>query len=451
METLHAFSLIREIGYHQERQHALHNALVNSASCHNSSAMCQLAPATNNNNNNDIASLPRCPRQQETSYPPRATTARTEIQDWDTVEGSRIYTTHSPAPSLHLYGERKSELDLASGKAVEVLNFNLSTDSHYKLKTLKSAHVRYRGSVGREFILDLELESKKGGLHYRRVSLVRPHAATIRILEDGSSHVLEKVVDFVVPLSNVNERFSNFIHNYTSACIIPKEACRLNLVIYGDKDIQSITQQMEELKHQHSNFEYRIIQGKGDFSRGPALHEGLLKLQDTDLAFMCDVDMSLGQSFLDRCRRNTVQGKQVYFPEVFKFYNMDYVYWKSRTPVGYSIDVSHGHWGTYGFGMVCIYRSDYFKIGGFDMSIRGWGGEDIKLVDSTIKNKYEVFRAPEPSLSHHFHQKFCDGLSSWQHESCISSRNQVLASRPALANYVYSLEKKCGVRKGPAA
>lgn len=44
-------------------------------------------------------------------------------------------------------------------------------------------------------------------------------------------------------------------------------------------------------------------------------------------------------------------------------------------------------------GMVCIYKSDFFKIGGFDTTRAGWGGEDLALVKKTVKaGKYKIIR-----------------------------------------------------------
>lgn len=391
--------------------------------------------------------LTRCPKQSSGGYHPAYARRKEEVLDWETIEGNYIYTSHSTAAAVSLFGERKSELNLVVEKAVEVIN--QASSIGYKLGRIISAHVRYRGSVGNEFILDLEL-SGGGKKIKRRVSLIRPHTFQVRVIEDAPSKLLDKTIDFVVPLSNVNNRFGNFIKNYEDVCIKTGEACRLNLVVYGTEDVNRIRTQMEALKKKYPKFLYKVIPGQGKFSRAPSLDQGMAVLESSDLAFVCDVDMSIGQTFLDRCRQNTIQGKRVYFPTIFKFYNMDYVNWGTRNKVSYSINSQHGHWGTYGYGMMCIYKSDYSKIGGYNKKIRGWGGEDYAFTDLTVKKKYEIFRAIEPSLSHHWHPKNCDGLSRWQHSSCLSSRSLVLAGRGQLAMYIDFLEKKCGVRNGPA-
>ena len=45
----------------------------------------------------------------------------------------------------------------------------------------------------------------------------------------------------------------------------------------------------------------------------------------------------------------------------------------------FSAERSHGFWRVYGFGMTCQYRSDYLRVGGFDLNIEGWGSEDLVL------------------------------------------------------------------------
>lgn len=38
-----------------------------------------------------------------------------------------------------------------------------------------------------------------------------------------------------------------------------------------------------------------------------------------------------------------------------------------------------GYWRNFGFGIVSMYKSDLELVGGFDISIQGWGKEDVDL------------------------------------------------------------------------
>ena len=441
MELIHGLVKAQEIIYHQNMARELREMFSYPQLCRNSSDCVLLSKGANYTQN---FTLPPC-TGKNSDYDSRETHKRVEIIDWDTIIGNTIYTTKSVSPSNYLYGERKLELELASRRAIEMIN--QETSGNYKLKKLVNAYVRYRGSVGNEFILDLHLKGKNDILT-KRISLIRPHSFQIIKVIDAPSQVLKKKINFIVPLSNVNKRFLNFIKVYKDTCIASREACCLHLVVYGEKDIARIRTEVERLKKKYSIFEFKIIAGKGNFSRGSALHQGISSLQEHDLAFLCDVDMSLNKAFLNRCRQNAIEGKRVYFPEVFKFYNLSYVYWMSSLKKQHVIDERHGHWGYYGYGMLCIYKSDYIKIGGYNTKIKGWGGEDDSFVESTIKKGYEIFRAPEPALTHHWHSKICNGknLSRYQLMSCYSSRNEVLGGRVQLASYIYSLEKHCKVK-----
>lgn len=49
-----------------------------------------------------------------------------------------------------------------------------------------------------------------------------------------------------------------------------------------------------------------------------------------------------------------------------------------------------GHWVHYAYGMVCLYKSDYSAVGGFDLSRQGWGGEDVELFTKHAKSSLNV-------------------------------------------------------------
>ena len=52
-----------------------------------------------------------------------------------------------------------------------------------------------------------------------------------------------------------------------------------------------------------------------------------------------------------------------------------------------SLDSSQGSWRAYGFGMVGIYKSDFEESGGFDLSLRGWGLEDVYFLANLVRHK----------------------------------------------------------------
>ena len=125
---------------------------------------------------------------------------------------------------------------------------------------------------------------------------------------------------------------------------------------------------------------------------------------------------------------------------------MDYVYHFKRKPRKYTIKREHGHWVVYGYGMVCIFKSDYTAVGGFDTSIVGWGGEDVKLFDRVTSYGLEILKAPDPSLRHHYHDKVCStSLNAFQFAMCTSSREESLADKEQLGEYVLNLENQLGI------
>ena len=71
------------------------------------------------------------------------------------------------------------------------------------------------------------------------------------------------------------------------------------------------------------------------------------------------------EKFLHRCRSNPVPGRTVYYPTVFSLY-------ENHVSIAGEMQ-NAGLWREAGFGMVCLYRKDFFALGGFDKKIEGWG------------------------------------------------------------------------------
>lgn len=258
-------------------------------------------------------------------------------------------------------------------------------------------------------------------------------------------------MNFVVPLTHVTERFTEFLKMYEQICLATAESCRLVVSVLGRKDISHIKQSIAELEVKYPKGLFKIVVSSSGklFSRARALHFGLSALNGSDLAFLCDADMRItNKHFLDNCQQNAIQGKRVYYPEVFLYYDMNYAYRFDRKPAQFAITRRHGHWGTYGYGMVVLYKSDYNQTTGFDISNEGWGGEDEDLFQKLVKTNLAVLKAPEPLLYHRYHERVCDhNLGAAKMAAYQSSRSKLLADRMQLADYVRYLEQKCGVTK----
>ena len=365
-----------------------------------------------------------------------------EVPRWKLIHKNLLYQGETIRPSSGIVGDMKVELENIVKDSIELLKPRESRT--LTLIQIINVYFRFVSTLGREYILDLEFQDKKG-LFQRRISLLRPLQPKPTLISVHNDPA-KKTVNFIIPLYRVSDRLSLFLDMYLDLCVHTQESCKLILVLFSDEDEQVVNKTIPNFK---DSFDYDIIRGEGHFSRGTALHQGMLSLRGDDLAFMCDVDMTIEKAFLGRCRQNAIQSRRVYYPEVFKYYNMDYVYKFNRKPPessAYSIHRLNGHWNTYGYGMLCIHKSDYDAVGGFNTAITGWGVEDVDLAERIVGAKLDIMRVPDPSLSHRFHDKVCDtNLTPKQFANCISSRNEDIADRTTLAEHVFYLEKQCGL------
>ena len=385
--------------------------------------------------------IQRCPSPGTVNSAPKSYLASTRLnyQSWEYFDPSELYGDQFQTPSLvfRTHSNRKHELQLVLGKVAQA-----ASEQHgryIKFKKVLNGYVRHNPSRGNEYIIDAEYQDSRGGKTIEaRVSLVRPLASNYITLQETSNP--EAAVNFIVPITNVNDRFKEFMVMYEGLCLKTNEKTNLILAVYGEKDVKFILSVLEPYQKKYPRAGMAVVEGKGPFTRARALHLGMTRLRAEDLAFHCDVDMIVKQGFLNRCRRNTIQGQRVYYPEFFKLYNLKYVYRHSEPPSTPKIRRANGHWAYYSFGMLCIYKSDYDSVGGMNTNIIGWGEEDVNFFEKVLRKKLEVLRVPDSALVHRWHEKKCSKkLARKQYKHCLSSRAEHLADRMELANYIYEL------------
>lgn len=262
-----------------------------------------------------------------------------------------------------------------------------------------------------------------------------------------SSHksvsIKDKLIKFILPLSGRHNIFKRFLNNYKDVCVITGEKTELIVILYPYKNDNSMKNTIDLINNFKLNYKNSIINiiinDNNNFSRANALNTGVSLSNDDDLLFFIDVDIVFKAESLVKIRYNTIIDKQIYFPIVFSQFNPKIVYRNNNYYDHFTINEDTGYWRQFGFGIVSIYKRDYLKIGGFNISINGWGQEDVDFFEKSIKSNVKVFRSPDVHLIHVYHDAECDShLSNSQLSMCKGTREENLGSTQALAKIIYN-------------
>jgi len=168
----------------------------------------------------------------------------------------------------------------------------------------------------------------------------------------------------------------------------------------------------------------------GQFSRGAGLQQAARLLPRHAVMFFVDVDIQFTTDVVRRVRLATDLGRSAYYPVVFSQYD-------TAMATGTNFSSGAGCWRQFGYGIAAVYNADFMDAGGFDLDIRGWGREDIDLVERLLARNVSVFRAVDPGLIHVFHAKNCDpSLDAPQYQMCLGSKASSFASVETLSDYV---------------
>ena len=411
--------------------------LISNASCHVHSHSCRpMAPASLCEGAVSSDHLPAI-------YKP---SGKFDLPVWKHFDYRFVHQEDPSSPRVQVGGEFQQELSEVTAFATKVI-LDKRKNSKLKFDKIVNGFVRHNGPQGRNYILDLLFTDTSTDPYkavHERITMVRPMAATFLVLPEKSNAYA--TINFIVPLFHVSDRLGEFLIQYEHTVLQRKENARLLLSVYGsEEDITSVQAEVNKYTDKWPNARIVVLKGDKNFTRARAVHKGMEYLKDSDLVFICDVDLTIRSDFFTRCRKNAIQGSRVYYPEFFKLYNLDYVYRYSKKPDYIRVARENGHWATYSFGMVCLYKSDYLASGGFNLEIEGWGGEDVDLFLKVLKSSREVMRVPDVGLTHRWHPKICNkSLPPVQLEQCLSSQAENLADRVELARYLLELEDQLG-------
>lgn len=276
---------------------------------------------------------------------------------------------------------------------------------------------------------------------------------------------------YVLPLAGRFQTFQRFLKNYELVCLRhPETLTELLVVLFNEQnsDLQQFYNEMDRLKKKYATAVLNHHTIQGNFSRGIALNHAIHSehIQLNDIMFFIDVDITFTRTSIERIRLNTQLHKQVYLPIVFSEYNPNV--WSNTIQASVAssaefyenkpinLDSTRGYFRQFGYGICAIFKADILHpdINGFNDDITGWGLEDVKFLEKIVKLhqtpinsllkapsdlshgnatavplSLSVFRAPDPTLIHIYHDIYCDkSLSEAQYTMCLGTKANTLGS-----------------------
>lgn len=342
-----------------------------------------------------------------------------EVSSWTYLSPNTVYevggasSAHNILPGLNT--ELRRVISLVAEQETKTL----------RLKEFVSGYVRY-SPIGREYIVNLKFaDHQSSAEHLKRYRLLRPLSAEVLSVEE---HYFgpHPSVTVVLPLVGGGDRFGDFLVFFKAAMLEASEKVALRIVV-PDNGLEELARKAiaERLGNPSNVFVKRV-----DGADRPAAIEAAMKDlggEGGDLAFITDVDTRVQPWFFHTCRSNTVAGKRVYFPIAF---------WTDeiRTPAVHSSWA--GGWGHFSTSQVCIYKSDYDKVGGY--------GHAPSLLERVGEHGLEAMQAPDTGLTHLLPQRTCADLGKKRQHRCRALKTLWSSERPDLVEYIVDLEEAKG-------
>jgi len=320
-------------------------------------------------------------------------------------------------------GYRKREIRFAIEHAVD----SLTRRSGRKFSASNFIEGIYRTvpSIGTQYELYFRDRMK-----YHKVVVVLPNLLPF-VARDEMIPVRRDMVHIIVSLSQRIDAFQQFLQRYRQL-VTQDNNVDLTVVYFGDDGLEKVQSLVREFNASLNGDKVHLLITSGKFSRARGLQIGADSLQNNSLLLMCDVDIVLTGSFLERCRLHTSPGHSVYYPIVFSLYNpanIAQLQHTTKSPEKPIITREAGFWRDFGYGMTCQYRADFVSVGGFraeiasNQSVAGWGLEDVLLYRKHLHSgRLTVVRATDPGIFHIWHEKNCPrSLPEDQYKACLRS------------------------------
>jgi len=308
---------------------------------------------------------------------------------WDTLDGSKYYPVESDKGwGIIEYG-RGLKRDIASWvDFMGRIGFTIENFAYVHTRIDRLRGLQFAGMVrdmhNRGSLLNIRTNNKMCEVSKLKVSGMSP-------------------IYLVLPYSNRPQRLRLLLDNVSALRRKEYDIKVVICILEGAIDDEVAVQPF--LEADYISLSKNSGDKLGTFSRAIALREAVRDHvpSATSVVFFCDVDLIISQGFVERCARNTISTRQVYYPVFYSLY-----------PYADKIAQFNGFWRVSSYGMVCITKGDFDDLDAFgDAETRfvGWGSEDVYLWEAVRNSSLVAFRAVEPGLLHRWHSKKCDKTS----------------------------------------
>ena len=272
-------------------------------------------------------------------------------------------------------------------------------------------------------------------LHFREL-------ANIDYQSDKSEHQL----NLVVVSNNKDDALTRFVQNFQREILVRPDLHRqfTLFILYFSKDHRA-SDRIHQLTVRYPTIVHLAITNQKlyTYNRGLGRQLASQHFADDRLLFFLDVDMTFTGRALINTRRLlihqlTISSCAVYFPIIYSIFSdvlMDDV-----RPI-LDVQGQFGLFSIYGFGNVAVRKGDLDRIGGWERNNHDWGIEDVNLFERFVNasSQCSIFRAVEPGLRHHYHEKMCSGIRNEARRTmCYAAQANLLGSQAAMVDYLYA-------------
>nr|XP_005485291.1 chondroitin sulfate synthase 2 [Zonotrichia albicollis] len=392
--------------------------------------------------------------------PPFQPKTRFEVLRWDYFTEEQVYACVDGSPKCELHGADLADVADVVATAMEELNRKYQPVLHVRKQQLVNGYRRFDPTRGMEYTLDLQVEvvTQKG--HSRsvtkRVHLVRP-LSEVEIIP--MPYVTEASrINVILPLTAHDRDYAaRFLEAYAAAAFESSENAVLTfLFIYDPFEAQQVTQndifasvksQITEYERKYAEVKIPWISVKTDAPSQIKVMDIISKKHPVDtLFFVAGVGTEITIDFLNRCRMNTINNWQVFFPIHFQGYNPVIAYHNQVPPTTLDLLRDMGRFDRDVFHEACFYNADYMaartRMAG-DVQENEDILETLDIYDMFIKySNLHVFRAVEPALLQRYRHQACNPrLSEDIYHRCVQSSLEGVGSRSQLAMVLFEQEQ----------